>query len=222
MSSIRECNGKRYMNRILIETGTHVGRGVQAAMFLGFSQIRSVEWNPEFYAVAAARFQDNPHVRLWLGTSEEKLPEMLADLDEPVTFFLDSHFSECDGTTPPGTKKCPVLEELAIISGHPVKTHTIIIDDIFCADSPIFGEVTFNDVVRALLAINPDYRLRLEPVGSLPYSLVAVPPESIHAAVPDSPPVDGGVRLAADGVAGVSAEDVEVLRQDRGLLPEGL
>lgn len=151
----------RHPNPVLIETGTYGGDGVAAALAAGFSDVRSVELSPQLHQAAAARFAGDGRVRLWLGHSAERLPEMLAGVVTPATFWLDAHYS--GGSTAGSEDACPLLAELAAIAAHPIKTHTILIDDVRQLGREM--PVTIDQAKAALLAINPGYILAREQSG---------------------------------------------------------
>jgi hypothetical protein len=149
----------RHLNAVLVETGTWRGTGVEAALAAGFSDVRSVELSPRYHEISSGLFAGDSRVRLWLGDSVERLPEMVADVTTPITFWLDAHHS--GGDTAGSAEICPLLAELAAISAHPIKTHTILIDDV-----RLFGRempVTVKQVEAALRAINPGYIITREP-----------------------------------------------------------
>ena len=71
---------------------------------------------------------------------------------------MDSHWSGvpdigCDSET-----LCPLLYELEQIKRHPIKTHTIMIDDIRLMDNKHFP-VTLPEIIKKLYEINPTYTL---------------------------------------------------------------
>ena len=105
----------RYKNNfsIFIETGTHLGGGIANALGAGFSEIYSVEIMEEHYEYAKNRWKDKSNVHLYLGDGFEKLKDIIDKIDEPVFFWLDSHFHNSD----------PTYKELEII-----KNHKIVID----------------------------------------------------------------------------------------------
>lgn len=152
---------ERHPNPVLVETGTYRGDAIAAALEAGFPDVRSVELSPQLYDDAAARFAGDGRVRLWLGHSAARLPEMLAGVVTPATFWLDAHYS--GGFTAGDADDCPLLAELAAIAAHPIKTHTIMIDDVrqFGREMPVTSE----QARAALLAINPDYAIALEESG---------------------------------------------------------
>ena len=63
---------------------------------------------------------------MYLGDSKKILPELLKSIDEPVTIFLDAHFS--GGTTALGEEEVPLLFELEILKNRKYDD-IIIIDD---------------------------------------------------------------------------------------------
>ena len=65
---------------------------------------------------------------------------------------------------PEKTKSAPLLDELIAIAKHPIKTHTILIDDrrlIGTVDlaCPGWAELTEELVIEAIMAINPEYEI---------------------------------------------------------------
>lgn len=150
---------KKYKGRVLIETGTLTGQAIRDALAAGFEEVRSVELSPHWYTHCVELFHADPRVKLYHGLSEEMLPEMIADIAEPVTFWLDGHYSG-EGTAQ-GPCDFPILHELSIIGHHPVKTHTILIDDMRLMHVEDVG-FSRDDIERAVLAINPRYRITYE------------------------------------------------------------
>ena len=144
----------RYPNRIFIETGSYTGDGIQAALDAGFEPVYSIELSAQLFSYCCRRFEHNDKVLLSHGDSGEMLSRILEYIDEPVTFWLDSHYSE--GATVMGKKETPLLEELEAISKHHIKTHTILIDDLRCWNKEVHG-FDARELVRIITAINPDY-----------------------------------------------------------------
>jgi hypothetical protein len=144
-----------------IETGSGSGEGIRRALQAGYRDVRSVELSKHWYQHCVHEFWNNPEVRLYHGLSEELLEAMLKPFVVPVTIFLDGHYAG-DGTSH-GPVSCPLLEELAIIGRHPVKTHTILIDDLRCwrRDDPTIG-FGVDEIIEAVKRINPDYVIGYE------------------------------------------------------------
>jgi hypothetical protein len=136
-------------HKLFFETGTHKGDGVQNALNMGFEEVISIEILPEFYEGCVERFKDEIEknkVHLFLGDSNKRMEEMLELIKEPSLIFLDGHFNNGD----------PLWKELEILKNHPIKTHTIIVDDM----PNYFGNG--EKVKEKLLKINPNYTLVYE------------------------------------------------------------
>lgn len=146
-----------YLNPILIETGTFRCGGTMAALEAGFKRVHTIEIYPDLYHNAVEIFADKPHVTPYLGSSVDRFPEILESIDEPVTFFLDAHY--CGGATG-GAWACPLAGELALIAQHPIKEHTILIDDIHLCNLDI---PSIENILDALRGINPRYIYALLP-----------------------------------------------------------
>lgn len=146
---------KKYPNPLLVETGTYLGEGVGYALAAGFTAIRSVELSPELFTKNSRKFAGNPAVRLYHGASAEQLWNMIEGVRTPITFWLDAHYSA--GITARGEENCPILKEIGIIGRHPVKTHTILIDDRRFMGTDIFDFVDEARIQQAIRAINPAY-----------------------------------------------------------------
>jgi heterodisulfide reductase subunit A-like polyferredoxin len=59
-------------------------------------------------------------------------------------------------------KKCPLLDELEVIKNHPVKNHTIMIDDIRCCGTDYFDFITKEQLENKIKEINPKYVITYE------------------------------------------------------------
>ena len=140
---------KKYkrQNSIFFETGTHYGESVALANNLEFDSILSIEINSEFYNLCMSTFKNNPKVKLFLGDSVEKLPEMLSYIDKPTLFWLDAHINTGD----------LVFKELELIKALPSNNHTIIIDDI-----PLYFNGKLDALKEKLLEINKNFKFILE------------------------------------------------------------
>src|SRR4051812_33912522 len=107
---------KRYANPVFIETGTYLGDGIKQALAAGFPVVRSVELSDKLFEENVRRFANRANVRIFHGSSEGELAKMIADIKEPITFWLDAHYSA--GITAKGDENSPVLKELRIIAEH--------------------------------------------------------------------------------------------------------
>jgi len=152
----------KYPNEIFVETGTWKGDAVALALELGFDRIYSIEQDCERADKAIIRFTNNNNVFIYHGGSEILLPAIMSCINKQVTFWLDAHAG--GSPTRQGISQCPLLDELRIIAGHRIKTHTILIDDMkyFRKPNGWLG-VTQHQIEEALLAINRKYRFSYEP-----------------------------------------------------------
>ena len=98
-------------------------------------------------------------IQMYKANSKYELYNIIKDINCPITFWLDSHWSGvanigCDPET-----LCPILYELEQIKHHPIKTHTIMIDDIRLMDN-IHFPVTLEEITKKILEINPNYIIK--------------------------------------------------------------
>lgn len=142
----------KYPNRVFIETGSLGGEGIQQALDEGFKVVYSIELLPEWYIKCVERFKNRPEVHMILGDSGRILKTLISIIDEPVTFWLDGH---------DGAESTPIMQELKAIEEHPIKTHTIIVDDLRDWKIPVNG-VSPQMIQDALMKINSEYRIIIE------------------------------------------------------------
>jgi len=129
VSTLSEAVLRKYPNPVFVETGTHEGGGIMTALSVGFRKVVSIEVDRKAYEKARRLFNGDPRVTLVLGDSLEVLERVIEKIKDPITFWLDAHGSGWSPNGGAGKKNCPLLEELAAIAAHPVKRHTILIDD---------------------------------------------------------------------------------------------
>ena len=119
--------------RYFVETGTYDGDMTYAVKDI-FSRIYTIEIFEPLYTRAKQRFSKMSHITVELGDSAAVLPKVLAQIQEPCVFWLDGHFSgvlEGEMTGGAGTET-PIFAELSSIANHPVRQHSILIDDARC------------------------------------------------------------------------------------------
>jgi hypothetical protein len=150
--------GRRYGCSTLVETGTYLGKTVQAVQ-RHFNQVLSVELSPKLYERAARKFRLARNVRLWRGDSGTVMDEMIHYITGRAIFWLDGHYS--GGMTACGANACPLVAELAAIARHPRNDHVILIDDARCFGRDA-GYPTLDEVRQLLVSINPHYRINVE------------------------------------------------------------
>lgn len=144
-------------NKCFVETGSYLGDGIKNALESGFDKIYSIEISEKYYEYCKERFSEYPNVYLFWGDSSKVLQNVIGSIQEPITFWLDGHYSS--GETGRGDTNTPLLQELIIIKNHPIKTHTIIIDDIRCLSTKEWDYIPLSYIIRMILSINPDYKI---------------------------------------------------------------
>lgn len=147
---------ERFPNYYFVETGTYGGDGVRFALRAKYPQIYSIEIAEHMVRNAQYVFRPYSNVHIVLGDSGKILGDVIAKLDKPITFWLDGHNGTPD---PKGGKNTPLLDELEQIKHHPIKTHTIIIDDMHCCETILFDYMTREQIAAKILEINPDYTI---------------------------------------------------------------
>jgi hypothetical protein len=155
----------RYPNRVFIETGSYHGDGIQQALDAGFSEVISIECTRDLYEYTRDRFEEDDRVQVLWGDSRDVLKEIMKIIDDQCTFWLDSHSPD----------NLPLLKELEIIKNHPIKTHTILIDDLRLWTKAEHGYDT-KSLKEILLSINPDYQIRLDGCLDFPNDILVATP----------------------------------------------
>ncbi|MBS0626535.1 MAG: hypothetical protein JSS32_10845 [Verrucomicrobia bacterium] len=157
----------RVPNKYFIETGSYYGQTIQMALDTGFFQeIYSIELAPLLYEHCKRRFAYRPNVKLFKGDSTDLLPQIIAKLDAPATFWLDGHYSS--DNTARGITNSPILAELESIRQHPIKNHTIMIDDVRMFGTIEFDFIEVDEIKQKVLEINPNYKITFYDGGYIP------------------------------------------------------
>lgn len=151
---------KKHLKNTFIETGSLHGEGINKALEAGYKEVYSIELSPHFYQYCSQRFKDNPKVHVHLGDSGAILKEILQKINEPVVFWLDSHYSRFG--TALGDSSTPILRELEAIAAHPIKSHTILIDDVRLFGTVEFDFIELNAIIAIIKRINPNYSISFE------------------------------------------------------------
>ena len=120
---------------------------------------RTPEQSARYGMLAAEMEKKYKNIGLYFGSSEERLNEMISDIDEPIMFWLDAHFSGGTTSKADNGTSSPLRKELDIIATHPIKEHTIIVDD-FDVWEEHYG-FTMEDVKDMILKINKNYVFEL-------------------------------------------------------------
>lgn len=114
-----------------IETGTYVGDGIHRVLGR-YERIHSIELAEKYALETAAKYIHDQTVTVYHGNSKEVLPVLLDTIPEPVTIFLDGHYS--GGETAIGDElvdgfsSAPLLAEIELVMSRPYDD-IVIIDD---------------------------------------------------------------------------------------------
>lgn len=154
---------ERFPNYYFVETGTFSGDGVQFALRAGFPEIHSLEIDSALVIQAKKRFKKQKKVHIYKGDSGLMLWNVIKNFKKPITFWLDGHNGFPDPKSK--AKNCPVLEELEQIKKHPIKNHTIIIDDMHCSGTLLFDYITKEQIAKKIKEINSNYVISYIPGG---------------------------------------------------------
>tara|TARA_B100001094_G_scaffold138211_1_gene133803 strand:+ start:3036 stop:3572 length:537 start_codon:yes stop_codon:yes gene_type:complete len=154
----------KYKNDIFVETGTLWGEAIDIALELGFKKIYSMEIDPEKVESNRDKFKkeiEEGIVEIVEGDTFKIFKDVIAKVDSPATFWLDAHW---DGDVL-GEYKCPLPFELEALLNHPIKTHTLLVDDrrLFGEIGSSWGEdLDEKLLIEAMTDINSDYQISFE------------------------------------------------------------
>lgn len=109
-----------------VESGTFLGI-MMNSMKDQFKKLYSIELSEILYKNAVNRFKNDKHINIVFGDSGTMLPQVIKDINEPVLFWLDGHYS--GDITAKGVLETPIIKELKTVLEHHVKNHIILVDD---------------------------------------------------------------------------------------------
>jgi hypothetical protein len=154
--------------KVFIETGTYLGdTTIKGAKI--FDEVHTIELSLKLYLKALQRLKTLRNVSVYLGDSSKIFPKLLLNIDYPILFYLDGHYS--GHVTAKGSSYTPLVDELNAIASAKKENSVILIDDIRLFQGSLFQEkiLTLNlgletypsleRVVQAILNINPSYQI---------------------------------------------------------------
>ena len=145
-------------SKIFIESGSLYGDTVQRALDCGYEKIHTIEIDKDLFNLVSGRFKteiDLGVVVIHHGSTIDILPNILNNITEPVTFWLDAHLHNGDYGV---EHNAPIIEELGIISKHKIKNHLIMVDDMRIIRSSSWGRGSLEQpVINGVLGVNKDY-----------------------------------------------------------------
>lgn len=154
-------------HQVFCETGSHLGDAIWLAKDAGYHRIYSMDIDGANIAHCQERFKLLPddknqvvdgQIFLTCADSAVALGKMIKHINEPALFWLDAH-SQLFEDEPETENPFPLLKELEQIAKHPIKTHTILVDDILILTHPDVTGWNRDAIENALLKINPAYKL---------------------------------------------------------------
>jgi hypothetical protein len=150
--------GRRYSIDTLIETGTYLGKMIDAQKD-HFMRIMSIEIDKKFHEDAKEKFKAWPHISFYLGDSGKLMKQIVDELDRPAVFWLDAHYNS--RSTAKLDKDCPIYEEMDAIFGGSRHDHVLLVDDarLFVGknDYPTLAEL--ENYIRAR---RPEYQMEVK------------------------------------------------------------
>jgi hypothetical protein len=111
-----------------VETGTYCG-GTTKWASTQFKKVHTVELSELLYNQVKDELLSKGNITPHLGDSRDVLPQILADINGNILFWLDGHYSA--GVTAGKDDPCPLLKELEIILSRD-NEDIILIDDARC------------------------------------------------------------------------------------------
>jgi hypothetical protein len=152
---------KHYLNPVFIETGSYIGEGIMAAKKAGFQRIFSIELSDHYYNICKEKFGKERNIYLHHGDTINVLPKLLKIINEHITFWLDAHW--CGDVSACGPQAVPLMDELLAIKEHPIKIHTILIDDmrLLRTHDAEWKDLKYGikELENMVLSINPEYKI---------------------------------------------------------------
>jgi len=155
---------RKYRSPYFVETGSLDGKGIDAALSAGFNNVISIELSNRHYRFCRDKYKNRSEVTIVHGDSGLILGDVISEINDKITFWLDSHYS--GGGTASGCEPVPLMRELQWIKDHHVKEHTILIDDMRLLRDKAneWSYLTFdeNDLISFLKTINGNYKISYE------------------------------------------------------------
>ena len=112
--------------QVFVESGTFLGIMINS-MKGQFKKLYSIELSEILYKNAIKKFENDKNVNIVFGDSGSMLPQVIKDINEPIIFWLDGHYS--GDITAKGVLETPIIKELKTVLEHAVKNHVILVDD---------------------------------------------------------------------------------------------
>lgn len=128
---------KQYNISTFIETGTNEAKTTIVASGL-FENVHTIELNEKFYLNCKNLLSQYENVKIYNGSSEQIMDQILPTINGRIMFFLDAHWNDY----------CPILDELESIYKNNKKDSIIVIHDFLSPDTNLgFMKVPMHGIV---------------------------------------------------------------------------
>jgi FkbM family methyltransferase len=166
-----------FKSNYFVETGPYAGYSINQALDAGFKVIHGIELDSRAAGSTTRNFKDKSNVHIWHGDSGAILYEVIKDIDDRITFWLNTNNPSMNLNI----EHTAILRELDQIKRHHIKTHTILIDSIRDHGNRTFDFISLDSIIAKIKEINPDYHISFMTGGdffeSPNHILVAQAPE---------------------------------------------
>ena len=150
MGSLKQCASNIDVEpyTVMVETGTHVGAGVDWALenLPNIKIIHTIEAVKERYDQAVIKYANESRVKLYFGYSNRMIGNIVDNIpkDEKVLYWLDAHFPESEKGFSDwaftAEDRLPLVEELSIIRNK----RNCDVDAILCDDLRVYETGPFH------------------------------------------------------------------------------
>ena len=145
-----------YPNTHFIATGIRQKETIRKAIRAQFPVIHALETNPRYLAESRAIYLKHSEVHIWNKNSATQLWDVIFRINKTITFWLDGRTPVI---VPKSGQNSFLMQELEQIRRHPIKTHTILIDDRHVMGTAHFDGITEQQIIQKLYEINPNYTI---------------------------------------------------------------
>ncbi len=153
LANISQAGFENFPNHYFVATGLFAN-SLDFAIRAKFPEIHVIMSDELTVTNTRNKFIQNNNVNIWYADSSVLLGYIISKMDKAITFWLDG-----GNGAQPNIKNNPILEELEYIKNHPIKTHTILIDDMHVVGTLYFDYITKEQIIEKILEINPDYTI---------------------------------------------------------------
>lgn len=146
-------------HNVFVETGSYMGDSIELARQAGFRTAFTMDIEASNINRCIERFKDKKiNLNAYYGDSALRLCTMMELVRESALIWLDAH-SQLFDDEPTADHPFPLLMELEQLKQHPIKSHTILIDDILILTHPDVTGWPRQTIEAKVLEINSAYKI---------------------------------------------------------------